>query len=169
MLKDEEKKHEKYMRMAINEAVRGVKKGQSPFGAVIVDKKAGKVIAKAHNTVVMNNNPTAHAEVNAIIKAGKRLRRFHLKGCAIYTTCEPCPMCFSAVHWANLDELYYGAAIEDAERCGFREMKIPCSKMKRSGGKNVTVKIHKNVLRDDCARMMMDWKKSKNRKVYSIL
>jgi len=157
---------ETYMREAIRIARRGVDKGQSPFGAIIISKKTGKIIAKAYNTVVKDNDPTAHAEINAIRRAAKRLKTFDLKGHVIYSTCEPCPMCFSAIHWANLDELYYGATINDAKECGFREITLSNRRLKRLGGKNVRVKIHSNLLRDECLEMMKSWTKKKDKVKY---
>lgn len=88
-----------------------------PFGAVIV--KDGKIIAEGFNQVTSSNDPTAHAEVTAIREAGKALGDFNLAGCEIYTSCEPCPMCLSAIYWARLDRAYYGNTRDDAARIGF--------------------------------------------------
>lgn len=110
----------KFMRMAILEAEKGIYAGHGgPFGAVIV--KDGKVIGKGHNQVVKNNDPTCHGEMMAIHKACKRLGTFDLSGCEIYTTGEPCPMCFAAILWANIDKVYYGCNIFDTEKIGFRD------------------------------------------------
>ena len=113
----------KYMRMAINEAKKGIRNGHGgPFGAVIV--KDGEVIAKGHNQVVKNNDPTCHGEIMAIHKACKKLGTFDLSGCEIYTTGEPCPMCMSAILWANIEKVYYGCNILDTEDIGFRDKKF---------------------------------------------
>ena len=157
---------ERFMREAIRVAYMGIEKGQSPFGAVVVDRKTGEIVARAYNTVVKDNDPTAHAEVNAIRKAARKLKTYNLKGHVIFSTCEPCPMCFSAIHWANLDEVYFGATIEDAERCGFREIKLHNREIKRLGGRRVRVRIHDGVLRDECVKMMNAWKKRKDRVRY---
>ena len=110
----------KYMKMAINEAKKGISLGHGgPFGAVIV--KDGKVISKGHNHVVANNDPTCHGEVDAIRKACKKLKTFDLTGCDIYTTGEPCPMCLSAILWANINNIYYGCTIQDNDSIGFRD------------------------------------------------
>lgn len=110
----------KFMKLAIREARRGIRKGHGgPFGAVIV--KDGKVIAKGHNQVVKNNDPTCHGEMQAIRKACKKLNTFDLTGCEIYTTGEPCPMCLGAILWANLGHVYYGCNIDDTEKIGFRD------------------------------------------------
>ena len=113
----------KYMRMAINEAKKGIRNGHGgPFGAVIV--KDGEVIAKGHNQVVKNNDPTCHGEIMAIHKACKKLGTFDLTGCEIYTTGEPCPMCMAAILWANIEKIYYGCNILDTEEIGFRDKKF---------------------------------------------
>jgi guanine deaminase len=107
-----------YMSLAIKEAMKGVKAGHGgPFGAVIVRKR--KIISHAHNMVVKLNDPTAHAEVLAIRIACEKLKRFSLHDCDIYSTCEPCPMCFSAIQWARIPNLFYGATRSDAEKIGF--------------------------------------------------
>lgn len=122
----------KFMKMAINEAKKGITCGHGgPFGSVIV--KDGKVISKGHNHVVANNDPTCHGEVDAIRKACKKLKTFDLSGCEIYTTGYPCPMCFCAILWANISKVYYGCNTTDTERIGFRdkhfEEDIPNKKM----------------------------------------
>lgn len=98
-------------------AVENIQHGGGPFGAVIV--KNGEIIASGVNRVTAANDPTAHAEMDAIREAGKRLGTFNLKGCEIYTSCEPCPMCFSAIYWARLDAVYYAATKHEAEEAGF--------------------------------------------------
>lgn len=110
----------KYMKMAIVEAKRGIRAGDGgPFGAVIV--KDGVVVGKGHNQVLKNNDPTCHGEVMAIHKACKKLKTFDLSGCEIYTTGEPCPMCMAAILWANIDKVYYGCNIFDTQDLGFRD------------------------------------------------
>lgn len=110
----------KYMKMAINEATKGITNNHGgPFGSVIV--KDGKVIAKGHNHVIAHNDPTCHGEVNAIRKACNKLKTFDLSGCELYTTSYPCPMCMYAMRWANIKTCYYGCNINDAEDIGFRD------------------------------------------------
>ena len=107
-----------YMGIAIEEAEKGLgAKDGGPFGAVVV--KDGKIIARGHNKVVSSFDPTAHAEILAIREASKLLERFDLSDCELYTTCEPCPMCFSAIHWARIGKIYYGATRQDAANIGF--------------------------------------------------
>jgi len=105
------------MKKAIKLSIENIKKGGGPFGAVIV--KDGKIIATGVNRVTANNDPTAHAEVNAIRKASRKLRTFDLSGCEIYTSCEPCPMCLGAIYWAHIDKMYYGNTKSDAKNIGF--------------------------------------------------
>ena len=91
-----------------------------PFGSAIVDKN-GEIISVASNTVLKDHNPTAHGEINAIIKAGQKLGTHDLSGCVLYTTAYPCPMCLSAIIWANIKKVYYGCEPKDAEEIGFRD------------------------------------------------
>jgi guanine deaminase len=107
-----------FLRRAIALATENVTSGcGGPFGAVIV--RAGKIVGEGANSVTATNDPTAHAEVNAIRAAAKALGGFSLAGCELYTSCEPCPMCLAASHWARLDAVYYGANAADAARAGF--------------------------------------------------
>ena len=111
------------MKMAINEARRGIKmRHGGPFGAVIV--KDGKVIARGHNEVLHRSDPTCHGELQAIRRSAKKLGTHDLSGCVIYTTGEPCPMCLGAIMWANIDKVYYGCNVVDTEIIGFRDKKF---------------------------------------------
>ena len=93
--------------------------GGGPFGAVIV--KAGAIIAEGYNAVLSRKDPTAHAEIVAIRRAAARLDSFHLGGCEIYTSCEPCPMCLAAIYWARLERVYFATTTEDAREIGFAD------------------------------------------------
>lgn len=107
-----------FLRRAIALASENVLSGAGgPFGAVIVH--GGRIVAEAVNTVTACNDPTAHAEVNAIRAASRALGTFSLAGSELYTSCEPCPMCLAAAHWARMDAIYYGASSTDAARAGF--------------------------------------------------
>jgi len=109
---------EDFMRKAIDLATENVRKGDGgPFGAVIV--KDGLIVAEATNTVTSTIDPTAHAEVNAIRKACANLKTFDLSGCVIYSSCEPCPMCLSALYWAHVDKIYISATKRIAAKAGF--------------------------------------------------
>lgn len=114
--------HSFFMKRAIELSIQNIEKGGGPFGAVIV--KDNKLIAEAANTVTLENDPTGHAEVNAIRKAAKALNNFDLSGCTIYSSCEPCPMCLGAIYWAHLDALYYGNTKEDAALIEFDDQFI---------------------------------------------
>lgn len=96
-----------------------IEKGGGPFGAVIV--KNGQIIAEAHNTVTITNDPTAHAEINAIREACNKLKTFDLSDCEIYSSCEPCPMCLSAIYWAKIPVVYYINTKKDAAAIGFSD------------------------------------------------
>ncbi|PTL33935.1 tRNA-specific adenosine deaminase [Prevotella sp. oral taxon 376] len=106
-----------FMRRAIALSEESVRMGGGPFGAVIV--KDGEIVSEASNSVTLDHDPTAHAEVNAIRKATQKLDTFDLEGCEIYTSCEPCPMCLGAIYWAHLDRIYYANDRKDAARIGF--------------------------------------------------
>lgn len=108
---------ELFMRRAIELSIQNVDNQGGPFGAVIV--KDGKIVATGVNRVTSNNDPTAHAEVMAIREAAQKLNDFNLTGCTIYTSCEPCPMCLSAIYWARIDKIYYGNTKTDAKNIGF--------------------------------------------------
>jgi len=110
------------MRHAIRMSIENIDHGGGPFAAVIA--LDGEIVATGVNTVAADNDPTAHAEVNAIRAASSTLQRFHLEDCALYTTCEPCPMCLGAVYWAGLKKIYYGNSREDAARYGFKDEHI---------------------------------------------
>lgn len=109
----------KFMRMAIEASRASVESGGGPFGAVIV--RDGEVLATASNSVTLKNDPTAHAEVEAIRLACSRVGDFSLAGCEIYTSCEPCPMCLSAIYWAGIERIYYANTRKDAADIGFSD------------------------------------------------
>ncbi|MDR0799577.1 MAG: nucleoside deaminase, partial [Dysgonamonadaceae bacterium] len=105
------------MQKAIRLSMKSVESGGGPFGAVIV--KDGKEVASGVNQVTKKTDPTAHAEVTAIRNAAKKRKDFNLAGCEIYTSCEPCPMCLSAIYWARIDKIYYANTKTDAQKIGF--------------------------------------------------
>lgn len=119
-----------FMKRAIELAVENVRLERGgPFGAVIV--RDGVIVAEGYNVVTSSCDPTAHAEVTAIRRACAALGSFHLGGCEIYTSCEPCPMCLGAIYWAHLDRIYFGCTHTDAAGAGFddsaiyQEMRLP--------------------------------------------
>jgi tRNA(Arg) A34 adenosine deaminase TadA len=156
-----ENNNKKYMLDAIQLASNNVDIGGGPFAAVIV--KNNKIIAAAANSVTTDNDPTAHAEVNAIRKACENLNTFDLSGCVIYTSCEPCPMCLGAIYWAHIDKVFYGNTKEDAKKIGFddsfiyKEMELPLNKRK--------VKFEQ-LLHSEAFVSFDKWMQSDNKKEY---
>ncbi len=150
------------MREAIRSAREGIAHGQSPFGACI--ECNGEIIASAHNQVFAGCDSTAHAEIIAIREAQARLQRIELSGCTIYTTTEPCPMCFAACHWAKLERIVYGTSIEDVLALGFSEMTISNEQMQAIGGS--TLKIIGGYLLEENHALLRDWAALPDRKIY---
>lgn len=147
---------------AIKKAKEGVLQGQSPFAAVIV--RGGKVLAAAHNTVLKDNDSTAHAEINAIKAASKKIKNWNLSGCTIFSTCEPCPMCFAACHWARISKIFYGASIADAIKAGFNELTISAEIMKEKGHSKLEI-IPGFMLKENL-ELFEFWKKRISKKTY---
>ncbi len=150
-----------YMEKAIAVALAGVRKGNSPFGSCIV--KGGKVLAAAHNTVLQEHDATNHAEMNAIRLACRRLGNHELEGCVVYSTTEPCPMCFSAIHWAKADAIVFGTGIADVKRLGFSELTVSDRRMKKEG--HSTLRITGGFMKRECRELLDYWKK-RNGKTY---
>lgn len=149
----------KFMKIAIDEAHKGILAGDGgPFGSVIV--KDGKILSKGHNHVVANNDPTCHGEIDAIRKACKKLKTFDLSGCEIYTTGYPCPMCFCAILWANINKVYYGCNTTDTEIIGFRDKKfeesIPAKK----------ISMCEEINRQECLKLYEKYNKLTNKTKY---
>jgi guanine deaminase len=125
-----ETSNQAFMREAVRLAIEGVNSGRGgPFGAVVV--KDGQIIGRGSNQVTTTNDPTAHAEIIAIREACKSLGLFHLIGCELFTSCEPCPMCLSAIYWARIERYYFGCTAHDAAAIQFaddfirRELSVP--------------------------------------------
>ena len=148
-----------FMKEALNEAYQGIEDGHGgPFGAVIV--KDGEIVGRGHNSVLKNQDPACHGEVMAIHDACKRLKTFNLKGCDIYTTGYPCPMCMGAILWANIDRIYFGCNVTDTEIIGFRDKKF--YEDQRKGLAEKTVEID----REECLKLYEDYLKIKDREHY---
>lgn len=112
--------HNKYMKLAVEEAYEGIKNRHGgPFGCVVI--KDGKVIGKGHNRVLIKQDATCHGEMEAIRDASKNIGSFDLSGAILYTTAAPCPMCKGAILWANIDKVFYGCNIDDTDKIGFRD------------------------------------------------
>ena len=145
----------KYMNQAKQNADTGIKKKEGgPFGAVITDKD-GNIIANGNNQVLKQQDPTAHAEIVAIRNACKKMNKYNLSDCILYTSCEPCPMCLSAIIWANIKEVYYGCTKEDAGNIGFRD-DIIYDYLK---GKNNELINLKQLDREECIKTFEEYKK----------
>ncbi len=151
-----------YMRLAISAARDGVRENQGgPFGAVVV--RNGEVIAVASNEVLGTNDPTAHAEVVAIRKASAKLGRFHLGDCEIYSTCEPCPMCLFAIHWAGIRKLTFGADRHDSALGGFDDEY--CYKIMDGTADSPLLKPE--ILdKEPCRDLFLEWAKKEDRVMY---
>jgi tRNA(Arg) A34 adenosine deaminase TadA len=154
--------NEKFMREAIRLSIREMRRGQGgPFGAVVV--RDGKVVGRGCNQVTSANDPTAHAEIAAIRGACKRLKTFQLDGCDLYTSCEPCPMCLSAIYWARLGNVYYANTRKDAAKIGFdddfiyREVALPIRR--RQVGM-------KQLLREEALAAFAEWQRKPDKIAY---
>jgi guanine deaminase len=154
--------NEKFVREAIRLSLREVRHGQGgPFGAVVV--RDGKVVGRGCNQVTSANDPTAHAEIVAIRAACKRLRTFRLDDCILYTSCEPCPMCLSAIYWARLGQVSYANTRRDAAKIGFddefiyREVALPMRRRKLR---------MKQFLREEAQAAFAEWQRKPNKVPY---
>ncbi len=152
----------RFMQLAIDKAREGIDAGQSPFGACIARK--GELVSVAHNTVWRDGDSTAHAEVNAIREACRVLDTIDLKECTLYTTCEPCPMCFSASHWAGISRIVFGAGITDAAGAGFSELPISIYQMKAVGVSKV--ELVPGFMLEENQALFRDWMSREDRRAY---
>jgi len=151
-----------FMTRAIREARKNlVRPDGGPFGACIV--KDGRVLAVARNTV-LRSDATCHAEINAVRKASKKLGTFDLTGCEIYSTTEPCPMCFGAIHWARIGAVHFGTGIRDAARAGFHELEISNEQMKAMGKSRI--RLVPGFLRVECLELFESWAALPEKKRY---
>ena len=151
----------KFMTRAIELSIESVNSGGGPFGSIIV--KNDKVIAEGSNKVTLNNDPTAHGEIVAIRKACKSLNNFNLSGCELYSTCEPCPMCLSAIYWAHIDKVYYANTRDDAKKIDFDDSLIYSELLKN-------VKIRKipmaQMMREEALKAFELWNKKTDKVKY---
>ena len=144
----------KFMAKAIELSINSANTIGGPFGSVIV--KDNKIIAEGSNKVTFLNDPTAHGEVVAIREACKKLKTFDLSGCEIYTSCEPCPMCLSAIYWSRLDKIYYANTREDAKKIDFDDSFIYLEIPKKIGDRKIKMI---QMLRDDALKAFEIWDK----------
>jgi len=150
------------MQLAIDKCREGIAAGQSPFGCAI--GKDDRIIAVCHNTVVATTDITAHAEINAVRHGCREIGDIFLDGCVVATTCEPCPMCMAALHWARVSKVYFGATIADAETAGFNELQLPADEIVRIGGSPVELEC--GLLADQCKLLFDEWVNSPNPQRY---
>jgi len=154
-----------FLREAILLSMEKMEAGEGgPFGAVVVQN--GKIVGRGWNRVTSTNDPTAHAEITVIRAASKKLGRFDLSGCELYASCEPCPMCFAAIHWAKIPRLYYGATRFDAASAGFQDDFL--DEVLGLGGKPLRsprVQV-KQIDREACLPPFKEWLKKADRKQY---
>ena len=151
-----------FMTEAIQLAEQAVRRGDGgPFGALVVCR--GEVVGRGWNRVVSECDPTAHAEILAIREAARRLGRFHLDGCTLYTSSEPCPMCFSAAYWAHIESVIYAASARDAADLGFDDHFI-YRELKRSAAKRKMAS--EQLMRDQALAVFRLWRESEQRLDY---
>ena len=151
----------KFMKRAIELSVESVNSGTGPFGAVIV--KGDKIISEGFNTVTLTNDPTSHAEISAIRNACKNLDNFSLKGYDLYTTCEPCPMCLSAIYWARIDNIYYANTRSDAQKINFDDSLIYEELKKNIQERKIP--MHQ-IMRGEALKVFEMWDKKKDKIKY---
>jgi len=150
-----------FMQRAIDLSVENVRNGGGPFGAVIV--KDGQIIAEGTNRVTADHDPTAHAEVSAIRRAAKKLHTFDLSGCEIYTSCEPCPMCLSAIYWAHIDKIYFGNTKSDAKDIGFDDSFIYDELALNPAERKIAME---RLMPEAAIRAFEDWENTEDKVVY---
>lgn len=153
---------EELMKLAVDKCREGIAFGQSPFGCAIA--RGDQILSVAHNTVLSTTDITAHAEVNAIREACREVADIFLERAIVATTCEPCPMCMAALHWARVESVYYGATIADADSAGFNELQLPASEILRQGGSSL--KLIAGVLPDECRELFQVWNASPGARSY---
>ena len=150
-----------FMKRAIELSVESVNNGGGPFGSVIV--KDNKIIAEGSNKVTSNNDPTAHGEIVAIREACKKLNNFSLNQCELYSTCEPCPMCLSAIYWARIGKIYYANTREDARKIDFDDSLIYTELQKNIDKRKISMI---QLMRNEALQAFELWNKKKDKVKY---
>ena len=144
------------MQLAIDAAKQGISKGQSPFGcAIAIDNR---VIIATHNHVLADTDITAHAEIHALRQACQAEKSLFLEGAHVATTCEPCPMCMAALHWARVDTVYYGTSIADAGKAGFNELDLSAQQLLQLG--HSPIKLVNGIREGDCQALFTEWRQT---------
>jgi len=150
-----------FMKRAIELSVESVNNGGGPFGSVIV--KDDKIIAEGSNKVTSNNDPTAHGEIVAIRAACKKLNNFSLNECELYSTCEPCPMCLSAIYWARIEKIYYANTRDDARKIDFDDSLIYTELQKNIDKRKISMI---QIMRNEALKAFELWNKKKDKVKY---
>ena len=150
-----------FMQKAIELSIKNINNNGGPFGCVIV--KNNKIISEGVNGVTQNNDPTAHAEIVAIRNACKKLNTFDLSGCELYTSCEPCPMCLSAIYWSHIDLVYYGNSRENAADIQFDDKFIYDEMKKDINERKIPLK---QILKDEAIKAFDLWAETENKTKY---
>ena len=151
----------KFMLRAIELSIKSANRTGGPFGCVVV--KDNIIVAEGSNKVTFSNDPTAHAEIVAIRDACKKLNTFKLSGCEIYTSCEPCPMCLSAIYWSHIDRIYYANTRDDAKKINFDDSMIYSEFSKKIEDRKIPIK---QMLRDEALKAFKIWDKKKDKIEY---
>ena len=151
----------KFMIRAIELSINSANGKGGPFGCVVV--KDEKIIAEGSNKVTFSNDPTAHAEIVAIREACRKLNTFNLSGCDIYASCEPCPMCLSAIYWSHIDNIYYANTRDDAKKINFDDSMIYSEFSKKIEDRKIPIK---QMLRDEALKAFEIWDKKKDKIEY---
>ena len=150
-----------FMLRAIELSINSANGTGRPFGCVIV--KDDKIVAEGSNKVTFSNDPTAHAEIVAIREACKKLNTFNLSGCDLYASCEPCPMCLSAIYWSHVDKIFYANTREDAKKINFDDSLIYSEISKKYEDRKISIK---QILRDEALKAFEIWDKKTDKIEY---
>lgn len=154
--------HEQFLKMALEEALEGIRAGEGgPFGAVIV--REGDIIGRGHNTVLKSQDPTAHAEINAIRDACSKVKEHHLTGAILYSNFEPCPMCLSAIYWADIKSVYYCAGRKEAARIGFMDEHLYHELSRSPGKREITSEL---VPMGEMSALLEEWDRMEGKVLY---
>ena len=151
----------KFMQRAIELSIESINSGGGPFGSVIV--KDEKIISEGMNRVTVNNDPTAHGEIVAIRNACKKLNNFNLSDCSLYSSCEPCPMCMSAIYWSRIGKVYYANTRDDAKKINFDDSLIYSEISKKNEDRKIPIK---QMLRDEALKAFEIWDKKDDKIEY---
>ena len=151
----------KFMQRAIELSIESINSGGGPFGSVIV--KNDKIISEGINRVAVNNDPTAHGEIVAIRNACKELNTFNLSNCSLYSSCEPCPMCMSAIYWSRIGKVYYANTRDDAKKINFDDSLIYSEIPKKNEDKKIPIK---QMMRNEALKAFDIWDKKTDKIEY---